>query len=105
MAFDVTPSSGAAPYFMSAVINDVHLIDGVNYTASVRSSINTGTCPATGQASILDPSFVDPMIAGQSVELTTTTIASGSCRTWSLYITRVADNVVVASASSSVSNI
>lgn len=105
MAFTVSPTSGAAPYTLSATVSDFVNVNGVDYVASVEGSSGVGSCPAMGVGSPLDPALVESLISGNSVELVIGTIPTGSCRTYTLRITRVSDGVVIASSNVSVNNL
>lgn len=104
MAFAVTPTSGAGPYTLSADIDDITYIDGVHYTASVMSSILLGSCPVVGDETPLTPQQLDDIISHGNAS-TNVGVASGYCRTFTLALSRVSDNVVVASSSVSVDNV
>ena len=104
MAFSVTPTSGAAPYTLSAIVADSDKIDNVLYTATLRTSSNTGSCLPEGAATLLDSSVVASLLADGSVEYGST-VNPGSCRSITLRILRVSDNAVVSSSTVFVDNV
>lgn len=105
MAFTVTPTRGVAPYFLSAIIENPESIDGVNYVASVKSSTAVGSCPPKGLLSPLSPTAIQKLINGESINPMYGNVAVGSCRTSTLEITRVSDNVVIATANTEIDNV
>lgn len=105
MAFTVTPTSGAAPYILSADIINTGNIDGVNYVAAVFSSQSIGSCPSVGETTPLATSRLNTLLSVGSVDANVITVPAGSCRTFTLSITRLSDNVVVDSSSVSVDNL
>lgn len=105
MAFTVTPTSGAQPYFLSADVTGVSVINGIYYTASVRSGTGAGSCPAEGLVSPLPPERVNPIINGIPTDSGSSSVPAGSCRVFTLTIRRVSDNVVVATSNATVSNL
>lgn len=105
MAFTVTPTSGDAPYTLSAAIDNAFNVDGVNYVASVMYYNNTGSCSVSGTGTALNPTAVKTLVDSGSVVLNTSTIPDGNCRTLVLEITRMIDNVVISSSSASIDNV
>lgn len=101
----MTPTSGASPYFLSAIINTSESIDSVNYVASIRYSVGTGSCPTAGTGLALAKQVVDEIIAGNNVQLAISTVPAGTCRTFTLVITRVNDGKVVDSANAYIDNV
>ena len=105
MAFAVTPTSGPSPYILTADIAAKVGINGGYYTASVSSSVAVGSCPAQGVSVPLSASAVETLLNVGSVNSGVGTIPAGSCRTFTLYIRRVSDNVVITESSVSVDNV
>lgn len=94
MAFDVTPSSGAGPYTLTASFANASLLDGVTYALELRASIqdvscNTGMSEGTNQPGAVQ-SLLDTgsHVAEQPVNPTL-------CRTYSLIIRDVVNNTVI----------
>lgn len=104
MAFSVTPTSGDAPYTLSASFVDTTYIDGVNYRVRVQSSVSVGSCPSIGTSEPLGVSQVNQLVVSGST-ITNPVVPAGSCRTFTLDILRLSDNSVVDSSSVSVDNI
>lgn len=105
MAFSVTPTSGAGPYTLTAVIENNMNVNGVDYVATASSSDQVGSCPVEGIQNALSPTSVNTLVQNGVVVSGAPTVASGSCRTYTLNITRVADGVVISSSSTSVDNV
>lgn len=105
MAFSVTPTSGEAPYFLSAAFDNKTYIDGVNFIASVRSSSLVGSCPLVGTANPLGVQRMQQLLASGSVDSGYTSVASGSCLAITLSVSRVSDGVVVAASTVTVDNV
>lgn len=105
MAFTVTPTSGDAPYSLSATVDNSVNVDGVNYVASVTTEHAMGSCPLSGAGTPLTPTIVNSLINGETVVSGAPTVTAGRCRTYTLAITRLSDNVVVDSADAFVDNI
>ena len=99
----MTPTSGAAPYVLSADIANAVNIDGVNYTVYVGSGTSVGTCPATGLTA-LPAGQVDELLATGSVTINES-VASGSCRTYTLRINRVSDGTNIAASHINIDNV
>lgn len=105
MAFTVTPTSGEGPYAFQADIVNNFLIDGINYTASVMTSDQVGSCPVVGATSGLSPTNVAKLVNGEVVVSGAPSVPSGSCRASTLAIKRVSDDVVIASSSVQIDNV
>ena len=105
MAFTVTPTSGAAPYSLSAIVDNKENIDGISYVASVWTSVATGTCPLTGTATPVNVVLVDQLINSGTVILPYVSVDPGTCRTFTLRIMRAKTNVVIASSNATVDNV
>lgn len=105
MAFEVSPTSGLAPYTLSADISSRVAVDGVNYVASVLFSTTVGSCPAPGAGTSLSQSEIDILVATGSVILSASSIPAGSCRVYTFIIERVSDGVVISSADARIDNI
>ena len=103
MAFSVTPTSGAAPYFFTADIDNAFLINGVDYVATVRRSGQSGSCPPAGVGTQLDQNFVDSLINGETVSVEDS-VPVGDCRAYTLRILRVDGLVEIASSTVHVDN-
>lgn len=103
MAFNVTPTSGTAPYSFTATFLNKYLLDGVNYNLLMLSTNSTVSCPAIGSLSTV--------IGGASSLLSNgaftlgASVAPGSCTSYSLIIVRVSDSFVVQRLTVSVSNL
>ena len=104
MAFSVTPTSGDAPYVLTANIANSALIDGVKYAVSVAYSSSSGSCPAEGSEVYLTPIQIDTLLTTGSFT-SYSAVNTGNCRTFTLEIIRVLDSVVVDSSSVSVDNV
>lgn len=104
MAFTVAPTSGSAPYVLSATFAEKYLIDDINYRITVRFSQATGSCPAVGVADTLSESQLADLLENGSTS-SAATVSSGACRTFTLRILRVSDSAVVASSSVYIDNI
>lgn len=105
MAFTVTPTSGDGPYVLAANITDSDLIDNVNYQATIRHTSLVGSCPPPYTGNVLSAVNTARIVAGESVELTATNVPAGSCRTFSIEITRVSDSLVIDSSFTAVDNL
>ena len=105
MAFAVTPTSGDAPYILTADFANSHNIDGVNYAIEVRTSMREGSCPFDSAGSLLSASIVDSLLADGTVNSGFDTVDSGSCRVFTLRLRRLSDNMVLSRESVSVDNI
>ena len=64
-----------------------------------------GSCPLEGEGSPLSSQIVNRLIAGETVELATSNVSQGSCRSFTLVITRLSDNVIIDSMLATVDNI
>lgn len=104
MALTVTPTSGDAPYALSADVDAPLSVDGVHYRANLTTTEAIGSCPALGTGGSFTPSFVNSLVNGASLNYNAT-VVSGSCRTFTLRLYRVSDNVVVSTASATVDNV
>lgn len=105
MAFAVTPTSGEAPYTLSATLDYPESVNGVQYEAVVVYTTNVGSCPVTDLNQQLNQQTVNELLTSGSVVLNTSTIADGSCRAFELQITRLSDNVVISSERATIDNI
>lgn len=105
MAFTVAPTSGDSPYILSADIINSGEIDGVEYEASVRSSLGTGSCPAFGSSTPLSSALVNELLTTGSVETGLSSVPVGNCRAFTIRISRVSDGVLVSTASTFVDNV
>lgn len=103
MAFNVTPTSGAPPYMLSATFAEKHLIDGVQYVLRARNSTGTEVCPTVG-TTMAPPEYAEQLLSVGTYEIIGP-VASGSCRTTTLQIVDVLSNTVVSQQSVYVSNI
>lgn len=103
MAFEVTPTSGEAPYLFTAIIDNASLIDGVLYTATVMYSTSPNSCPLEGNSTPWNAGQINDLINGNGTTVNTS-VNPGICRTWTLNVFRVSDSTVVASSSVSVDN-
>lgn len=105
MAFTVTPTSGDAPYALSANIANSVNVNGVDYAASVTTTLSSGSCPASGSQFPLPANLVNLLVAGETVSSSYPTVPSGSCRALTLTITRVSDSVVIDSSTVTINNL
>ena len=105
MAFTVTPTSGASPYIIQANIDQSYLVNGVDYSAAIMSSVGVGSCPTLGTTSPMPDSLLMQVVTGIAVNSGWSTVPSGSCRTWTLTITNNSDNSIIAQSSVSVNNV
>lgn len=103
VAFDVTPTSGTAPYTFTADLGAAVNIDDKRYSLLFQSTTAVGSCPPLGSATNV-PNGVDALLAtGQYIS--NDDVPVGSCRTYTL---RIRDNVLgtfIASESVQVSNV
>lgn len=104
MAFDVTPTSGEAPYTFTANVENATLIDGVLYSASVMYSTSSESCPLVGNSTAWSSEQVNNLIFGDS-RILNQNVNPNTCRTFTLEILRVSDSTVVASSNVSISNL
>ena len=106
MAFDITPTSGAAPYTLSAIIANSENIDSVNFVASVRTSQTVGVCPETATGAQLSEAQINDLIANGSTTVgVSTSVPEGSCRAFTLRITKVSNDSVIALSTVHVDNV
>lgn len=105
MAFDVTPTSGEAPYLLTATIANAVNVDGVRYSMSVRSLVEEGSCPAFGNMSPLSQGDLDTLLAGGAVTTPYPTVPDGSCRAITLRLTRLSDGVGIQTETITVNNL
>lgn len=103
MAFNVTPTSGAPPYVLSATFAEQYLIDGVRYLLRARNSTSTGVCPTVGTT--MAPAEYAEQLLSVGTYTIIGPVASGSCRTTTLQIVNVLTGAVVSESSVNVSNI
>lgn len=104
MAFTVTPTSGSAPYVLSATFGNKDSIDNVDYALELRTSVLVGSCfvgvatgnPIAGAASSL---------LNTGVSSVTGSVPAGSCRTYSLIIRDLSNNSILASQNVNVNNV
>lgn len=104
VAFTVTPTSGEGPYTLSANISDSQYVDGVVFAAAIRYTSTVGSCPQTGSGVRLDPSQEAALVHTGST-ISDVPVPSGSCRAYTLRISRVSDGAVVAISTVHVDNI
>lgn len=104
MAFSVAPTSGPEPYILSAVFEHPQLIDGLVYKINVGYITTVGSCPTSGNFQNLSAAQVNTLLTSGSVSHYQT-VASGSCRNYTLTISRVSDNTVIASSTVFVDNV
>ena len=103
MAFAVTPTSGAAPYLLTASFAEQHLINGMVYVLRVRSSTEVGVCPLVGFT--LNPTFWATNLLENGSQSVLNNVPSGSCRTTTLQIVELSSNTIVSQMSVNVSNV
>lgn len=103
MAFTVTPTSGEAPYVLSADIDNLINIDGVHYRGFIGSGTAVGSCPAAGFTTLPRVEREEFFESG-SVTLTDS-VPPGSCRTFTLRIIRVSDEEEIAVSHINVDNV
>lgn len=104
MAFDITPTSGAAPYTFSLTVNNKESIDGINFSAEFRGVTQTSSCPIDGLAGNNSNVIVDELLSTGSY-IAPSSIPEGSCRAYTFLIKRLFDDVVIASSSVFVDNV
>lgn len=105
MAFDVTPTSGDAPYTLTATFVEPQLVDGVLYRAELRSNTQAGACPPAGAGVSNDAAGVASLLSTGVYVTPSETVPAGSCRRITFDIIRVADSVRVSRESVTVSNL
>lgn len=103
MAFDVTPTSDAAPYLVTASFDNAVNIDDVNYRLEVRIPKAVGSCPAptggTNQAGL-----ANNLLSNGSFEIATD-VDPGSCQTIGVSIVDISTSAVISSDSGQISNL
>lgn len=103
MAFDVTPTSGDAPYNFTATIESDMLIDNVKYSISLRSSGGSGTCPAEGTTTNIPIGATSLLESGSYTVVDS--VPADVCRAYTLSIRDIETNTVISTATVQISNI
>lgn len=104
MAFSVTPSSGAAPYTLTASFTNSKSVTGSTYIGELRGSSSSTGCPAAGTGMVNDVVGVAELLANGVYVSPVPSIGENSCRTFTFYI-KDANGVVVSQASANVNNL
>ena len=84
MAFDITPTSGDAPYLLSASFeNSVSF--GHGYELIVRRSGTMGSCNTVVTTGPLEPVIADALLSAGQYSIPDT-VAAGRCDVYKIYI-------------------
>lgn len=105
MALTVTPTSGDAPYILSADIAGSEYVDGVHYTATLRTATAVGECPFSTAGSTMPQSIVTELLNEGSVSLGIATVPQGSCQVIALRIIEVGSESLASIERVSIDNI
>lgn len=104
MAFTVTPTSGDAPYILSADIADKVNIDGVNYALEVRPNTTIGSCLVGISTDPSNTNIVQSLLATDSY-MVSGNVNVGSCRTYSLIIRDLRTDTIISSENAVIDNV
>lgn len=104
VGLSVVPTSGEAPYLLTASFTEIAFINNVLYRLEVRISQDTAACPPfTSSGSRSVPIETALLSTGEFV--ITNNVVAGSCRTYSVLIRNLITDTIVSQSSVSVSNI
>lgn len=105
MAFDVTPTSGNAPYNFTASFLNKSAYDSGLFSVEFRQATEVGMCPVDALAGTNNAPIALELFNNEAYSYSTGNVPAGSCRTYSLLIRRLSDNVVESIMSVTVDNI
>lgn len=102
--FDVTPTSGAAPYIFTTGLNDRYGLDVGLYSLRFYEESAVGSCPPPGTTGQARGSVASNLLNNGTATIGQT-VPSGNCVTYTLVIIEGATNNIVSQASVNVDNI
>lgn len=103
MALSVTPTSGVAPYLLSATF-DNSVAFGHGYELIVRKSGSMGTCNTDITTGPLDPTIAAALLSTGQYQITNT-VAGGRCDVYKVYVRDIANNVIITPMTAQINNL
>lgn len=100
----VSPSTGVAPYVLTAVFNNKELLDGVNYRLESAIVDNVGSCVTNINAGVNDQARANTILATNGLTAMQT-VNTGSCRAFILRIRDIPNNTIIQGLIAHVDNV
>lgn len=103
-SFSVNPTSGDAPYVLTAVIANQENIDNANYALELRATNQTGTCFSGTSTGANQTAGVQSLINTGEYTIATNSVTAGDCRVYSLIVRDLNADTVISSQNVSIDN-
>lgn len=104
MAFNVTPTSGTAPYTYTAEFVNRLGFDLGLYVTEFRSVTLIGSCPTDALSGPNVPGTADNLL-NSGVHIAQTSVPAGECRRTVYLVRRLSDNEIVSQMSVNIDNV